>query len=467
MPGTQGIQDTPGIQDTARTRYRDEVLEIEPHGIEHIPDAEKHGAPTRAFTLWFAANLCMATFVVGVLAPVFGLGLYEAMGAIVLGNALGMTCLAGVSAMGPRASVPQMVLTRASFGYWGTLLPAFFNWAACVGWFAVNTVLGVLALRQLLGLPYPVAVALMVVGQVALAVYGYNFIHGYERLMTPVLGVLFLIATALTLGKLGGHGHTIVTAGFHPAGFVLLTAAALGYALGWTPYGADYSRYLPSETSARRVFALTFLGGFISAVWIEALGAVITALALTTSQNPVAVLTSVTGLFTAPLLIAIILGTGTSNALNIYSGALSSLVMGVPLKRPVAAIVIGALGSVLLLLAGTDPLKLEADFQSFLLVLAYWIGPWLAIMLADFYLVHKGRYVTAALYRRAGIGWSGLLAYLVGLLASVPFMSQQLFTGPIAKGLQGADISYYIGFLVAGALYLLFARSRATTIDHA
>ena len=38
--------------------YGDEVLEIEPHGIEHIPASEKHGSPARAFTLWFAANLC-------------------------------------------------------------------------------------------------------------------------------------------------------------------------------------------------------------------------------------------------------------------------------------------------------------------------------------------------------------------------------------------------------------------------
>src|SRR5579884_676300 len=144
--------------------YRDEVMEIEPHGIEHIKPEEKHGSPARAFTLWFAANLCMATWVVGALATVFGLGLYEALAAIVIGNLLGMACLGAVSAMGPRAGVPQMVLTRASFGYLGAFLPAAFNWVACIGWFAVNTILGVLALQQLLGIPYLVSVVLMVVG---------------------------------------------------------------------------------------------------------------------------------------------------------------------------------------------------------------------------------------------------------------------------------------------------------------
>ena len=446
--------------------YGDDVLEIEPHGIEHIPASEKHGSPARAFTLWFAANLCMATWVVGALSAIFGLGLYESLAAIVIGNLLGMAGLGAVSAMGPRSSVPQMVLTRASFGYLGAFLPAALNWVACIGWFAVNTILGVVALQQLLHIPYLVAVVLMVVGQVVLAVYGYNLIHSYERWMTYVLGVLFLVATVLTLLKLGStHGIKIVTGGFHPAMFVLLTAAALGYAIGWAPYGADYSRYMPTHTSERRVFGLTFLAGFVSAVWLEALGALIAAMGLTHSANPVTQLVGIMGIFGGPMLIAIILGTGTANALNIYSGALSALVMNVPLKRWMSAIVIGVLGTALLLAAGTNPLKLEEDYTNFLLVLAYWIGPWLAIVLTDFYLFRKGHYVTAELYRRGGIRWAGLIAYLAGIAASVPFMSQQAFTGYIAaKYLQGADISYYVGFLVAGALYLILARPRTAGV---
>lgn len=444
--------------------YRDEVMEIEPHGIEHIKPEEKHGSPARAFTLWFAANLCMATWVVGALDVVFGLGLYESLAAIVIGNLLGMACLGAVSAMGPRSSVPQMVLTRASFGYVGAYLPAAFNWIACIGWFAVNTILGVLALQQLLGVPYLVSVVLMVVGQVFLAVYGHNLIHSYEKWMTYVLGALFLVATVLTFAKLGSlHGHKIATSGFHPAMFVLLIGAVVGYALGWTPYGADYSRYLPATVSERRVFNLTFVGGFVSAVWIEALGALIAAMALTTSPNPVTQLVSVMGFFTVPMLIAIVLGTGTSNALNIYSGALSALVLNIPLKRWVSAIVIGVLGTVVLLLAGTNPLKLEEEFSNYLLILAYWIAPWLAIVISDFYLFHKGRYETSALYRNNGVRWAGLISYVVGIVVSIPFWSQTNFTGFIAAKLQGADITYYVGFLVAGALYFVLARPRTAT----
>jgi cytosine/uracil/thiamine/allantoin permease len=59
-----------------------------------------------------------------------------------------------------------------------------------------------------------------------------------------------------------------------------------------------------------------------------------------------------------------------------------------------------------------------------------------------------------------------VIAYMAGIATSVRFMSQQAFTGYIAaKYLQGADISYFAGFLVSGTLYLILARPRTTRID--
>jgi NCS1 family nucleobase:cation symporter-1 len=98
-----------------------------------------------------------------------------------------------------------------------------------------------------------------------------------------------------------------------------------------------------------------------------------------------------------------------------------------------------------------------------LLLISYWIGPWLAIVAVDFFL-HPGQ------QRRPGQGlgkaliapieWTGLLAFLIGLAVSIPFMYSTLFQGPIAWLLHGADIAYYVGMLVAGVLY--YGLRRAT-----
>ena len=46
---------------------------------------------------------------------------------------------------GPKYGVPQMVLSRLGFGYWGNALPAGLNSVtAGIGWFAVNSVSGAL-----------------------------------------------------------------------------------------------------------------------------------------------------------------------------------------------------------------------------------------------------------------------------------------------------------------------------------
>ena len=97
-------------------------------------------------------NFEFATVFVGVLAvAAFGLSFWQAVAAIVLGTVLGSASHGALSARGPQYGVPQMVLSRISFGYWGNALPAGINAViAGVGWFAVNSVSGALALNTLM-----------------------------------------------------------------------------------------------------------------------------------------------------------------------------------------------------------------------------------------------------------------------------------------------------------------------------
>ena len=63
--------------------------------------------------------------------------------AILIGTAAGAIAQGVLSARGPAHGVPQMVLSRLGFGYWGNVLPAGLNSiTAGIGWFAVNSVSG-------------------------------------------------------------------------------------------------------------------------------------------------------------------------------------------------------------------------------------------------------------------------------------------------------------------------------------
>jgi NCS1 family nucleobase:cation symporter-1 len=99
------------------------------------------------------------------------------------------------------------------------------------------------------------------------------------------------------------------------------------------------------------------------------------------------------------------------------------------------------------------------NYQHFLIVLDYWIMPWLAIVLIDFY-VFKHRepmgFSSAPDWNRAG-----LIAFVAGLLVSLLFISETFAKGPFASLFGGADFGYFIGFIVAGVLYVVVNRARA------
>jgi purine-cytosine permease-like protein len=101
--------------------------------------------------------------------------------------------------------------------------------------------------------------------------------------------------------------------------------------------------------------------------------------------------------------------------------------------------------------------------EAFLGILVYLFTPWTAINLADFFFVRKGRYSIRAMFMADGIygrwNWRGLTAYAVGFVAMIPCFKTELYVGPVARSLGGADISMLVGLPVAALVYVLLCRS--------
>ncbi|HEX8805559.1 MAG TPA: cytosine permease [Candidatus Aquilonibacter sp.] len=157
--------------------YKDQVLVVEPTGIETVSAASRHGRARDLFGVWFSANAEIATWMVGVfIAAIFGADLRSAVLGIVLGNAIGFAILGVLATFGPRYGVPQMLASRLAFGKSGNIAPATLSFLAGVGWFTINTIFGAYALQTIAHISYGVALAIMLLLQIVLAVYGYNLI---------------------------------------------------------------------------------------------------------------------------------------------------------------------------------------------------------------------------------------------------------------------------------------------------
>ena len=95
-------------------------------------------------------------------------------------------------------------------------------------------------------------------------------------------------------------------------------------------------------------------------------------------------------------------------------------------------------------------------YENFLLVITYWIGPWLGVVFTDRWLRSRETDARgAALLEDTGYrNWSGPLAMAVAtVLGIVLFSNQTDFTGLVAKQLpQIGDIAFAAGFVMAAAL---------------
>jgi len=61
--------------------------------------------------------------------------------------------------------------------------------------------------------------------------------------------------------------------------------------------------------------------------------------------------------------------------------------------------------------------------------------------------------------------WRGLVAYVVGFVAMIPFFSTGLYHGPVARALGGADIAMMVGLPVSTLVYLVACLSMDKAAD--
>jgi len=441
--------------------YGTRVVAVEPGGIEHIPLSERHGSPYQQFLTWVSPNMEFATIFVGVIGVAFfGASFWAAALGIVVGTALGSISQGVLASWGPRLGVPQMVQGRAAFGFWGNWVPALLmSIGAGIGWFAVNSVSAALALSVLLHVPFVISLLIVVLLQVAVAFFGHNLVHVWERYAFVPLVIIFVIAGVIVFAK-SNLGLPADPKGLgNGTGFVLTAAAAFGYACGWNPYASDYSRYLPVKTSKAKTGWSAGLGIFVSCVALELVGAALATVHGTNfAGNPTEQLSNQLPVVIAVLtLLAITLGGISANVLNIYSGSIAFLTLGIRLgarqRRAIVALGFGVIGFIVALIGGLS--NLADTYNNFLLVLAYWIAPWLGIVFTD-YLLRRGDFGDGAIfYNPRHNPWSGVVSFVVATVVSIGlFANETLYLGPVPRHWPGiGDVTSLVGFVIAVVLY--------------
>ncbi|SDQ96890.1 cytosine permease [Microbacterium sp. cf332] len=452
---------------------------IEVKSIDWVPLAERTGTPGSLFSLWFMSNANLTTLATGMVGVAMGANLLTALLAILLGVAVGTVFTAFHSAQGPQLGLPQMIQSRAQFGYRGVALICLVVIASIVGFNIFNLLLAGDVLAQTTGTELSsLWYVLIAVLAVTLAIVGYHWIHRVQKWLTWLFLATFGIFTIVALIAIPLPAGALAGGGFAWPAFLVQFAAAAAYALGWAPYVSDYSRYLPPQTSPRAALVFTASGVIVGAGWLMALGAFVAS--LFAGADPVGAISAAADAIVPGLGVVLLWSSlpalVTVITINVYAASIelitvaSSFVTVRPTRavRIVACLVIGASGLLGALLATGEFLD---SFGSFLVVLLYVLVPWTSVNLVDYYAVRRGHYAIGEMFRPHGIygawGWRGLLSYAIGIVAMVPFVVTTWFVGPIAQAIGGIDVALFVGLIASAVAYLLLARGLDLTAERA
>ena len=444
--------------------------QVESHGIEPIPAAERHGTPRELAFLWGGAFVNYASlFTASLLTTYYGLGVWDGLAATVLGTVAAALILGLLSNTGPRSGLPQIVFTRRIFGRRGSYLGAALTLFLAVGWFAVDCVIAAQAGAQLFGganAAVTFALVIVIAGiSVAVAVYGHQTIKVLEKWGAVTFAALS-IALFLFLAPQfhWAQGATASGPGY-PAALMLGFMTCFALVASWYPFASDYSRYLPATASTRAVTLWPVLGVAAPMILLGLFGLLVPTIdsRLAAQQGVLAVISAHAPAWVAvPFFLFVVAGEIWANYLDVYTAGLVLLAMEVRVARWQSALGCGLLGTALAAYAVLVS-DFHAAYEDFLILTYLWAPAWAAVVLLSvFAFDHDAKPGRAA---------AAISAWLAGTLASLAFVNYENLFGNVAPGasffndrlvggLHGADVSGLVSVVVAAIVYTATRRLR-------
>ena len=251
---------------------------IENRSIDFIPEDERHGSIFSQFTLWFGANLQITAIVTGALAVVLGGDVFWSIIGLIIGQAFGAAIMALHAAQGPKLGLPQMISSRVQFGVYGACIPIILVCFMYIGFTATGTVLSGQAIAKLLNTSNMVGILIFSAIIIVLATVGYKVIHWIGK-VASVLGIITFIIIFTKIMLMADLSNLLTVRHFNWSSFLLAISLSASWQIAFGPYVADYSRYLPSNTSSSKVFWAVAAGSFIGSQISMTLGVFIAQIA--------------------------------------------------------------------------------------------------------------------------------------------------------------------------------------------
>lgn len=327
---------------------------------------------------------------------------------VAIGNLLLGAYAATLGFISARSGLNTVLMGRFCFGNWGSKLSDFILGFAELGWFAWGTATLAISLGKILGFSDSLLIPLMVLfglGFSITAIVGFKGLEYLSRISIPLMFILLVTSIVLATKEIGGWtGLTSV----QPTE-TLTFATAITMVFGTFASGAtqitNWTRMSKSGKIAIWACLVSFVIGnglmVLAGAWM----------AIVYQQPDIVEVLVLQGLSIAAV-VMLCLNLWTIQGPAIYSVSTAACHM-VRSERRKTMVLVAAVAGIILAAAGMYELLIP-----FLLLLGAIIPPLGGVIMADYWIRHKGKYPLLAEANIPNFNWIGLIAYFTGAIVA-------------------------------------------------
>jgi NCS1 family nucleobase:cation symporter-1 len=426
-------------------------------------------------SLWVGLSVCIPTYMLAASLVDGGMSWRQALFTITLGNLIVCIPLVLIAHAGTRFGIPFPVLARASFGVYGSNVPALLRAVVACGWFGIQTWIGGQAIYTMLKVaipqwepPYALVLGFVVfwLWNMYIVVRGSNSIKALEAWAAPFLIVAGVALLVWATNRAGGLGPVLSqpsrfrTTSEFLTFFVPSLTAMVGF---WATVALnipDLSRFARDQHA--QIWG-QFLGLPTTMALFSFIGVAVTSASAIIFGQPIWDPVKLLSKLGSPAVIlvalfALLIATLTTNvAANVVAPA-NGFANLWPSRIDFArgGILTGFIGIVIM------PWRLleNADrYIGWLITYSAFLGPIAGIFIADYWIVRRTWLSLPDLYTADGIygRWNGRA--MAALAAGIIVALVGLAVPPLRVLF---DYAWFVGFGVAFGTYALLMRGTGT-----
>lgn len=438
----------------------------------YLPASERTDKPFSLFFLYCAANIGILGLVYGAIIVGFKLSFFQAILVTVLGS-FSFALVGLMSLAGKDTGAITFVLSRASFGFKGNLIPSVAALIAHAGWLSINVCTGaltVLALFTTIGIAastFTTVVALIIF--IALVLVSVFFNHKtlirMQTICTYLFGFLTLLILFIIIPKTNWTALAAMPSGNWLGNFLPALAFVMaGTGIGWTSYAADYSCHQNPKNSRTAVGWAVTLGGAIPLILMLGVGILLSTQVpeLASSANPIEVIKGALPTNLAIIYYITAIGGLTPQCfLGLKSSKLvlkaAHLILNEKLILLFQTIIVTLIPAYILFIAQ----DFQGTLEGFLSIIGKLLAAWSSVFLIDYlFLRRKQGYEPDLLADpiKNPINYKGVISWIIGFVIGMLFSKTFVFTGPFAVGIfAGNSLNVLLTLIISGSIYFLWA----------